>query len=408
MPATESRSPSSRGTIALPMKGMVLLAFLLSPLLALRIDPNAYEGGRSKDEADIQARNSSSFAIILGEVRTNLSDLMFIKTERYLHNGVAYRPHLDMDQTAQSGEIVDKHAGHDHGHGESGSGESFDFAGEFEEHEAEAKGEHVHDEAEEESSGTIIKGPEDDFRGFIGRLEREVKPWRDPKLAHIHTSGTELLPWYRLMTLSDPKNVRAYLIGAWWLKGQRKPEFYAEALNFVSEGIENNPQAFQLYLMRGYIYNQMEKKAEAREAFTEAAELAVKARPAGWTPEDEDRAMAEALGKSTGSASTVRPGSIRRWTNYQEEDARAAARLAVIAERDAGSALKAVAMARRYVEALEGDGRLEAMIGEITNPAGARSSHGNDPERLINGGAVRDLLGLPPSAADGDRGRIQP
>ena len=50
--------------------------------------------------------NTSSFAQILGELRASTADLMWIKTERYLHRGVAYKPHLDADAMAHTGEVV--------------------------------------------------------------------------------------------------------------------------------------------------------------------------------------------------------------------------------------------------------------------------------------------------------------
>jgi hypothetical protein len=40
---------------------------------------------------DLEARNKNAFALILGEIRATAADLMFIKTERYLHSGVASR-----------------------------------------------------------------------------------------------------------------------------------------------------------------------------------------------------------------------------------------------------------------------------------------------------------------------------
>jgi hypothetical protein len=68
--------------------------FLLSPLLSLRLDPHGYQGGRSRDAEDRMERNASSIGSMLGELRTSMSDILFLKTERYLHGGVAYTPHI--------------------------------------------------------------------------------------------------------------------------------------------------------------------------------------------------------------------------------------------------------------------------------------------------------------------------
>src|SRR5690606_41174555 len=101
--------------------------------------------------------------------------------------------------------------------------------------------EHVddHDHAEDDHTNVnaVIRTANKDFRGFIGKMERQVKPWRDPSKPHQHTAGTELLPWYRLATYSDPHNVRNYMVGAWWLKSLKTPEQEAEALRFLEEGI---------------------------------------------------------------------------------------------------------------------------------------------------------------------------
>lgn len=359
------RSTTRRGFTLLAhpaIRPMFLILFLAVPALSLRLAPNRYEGGRSKDVAEIEARNSSSFAIILGEVRSNLSDLMFIKTERYLHNGVAYLPHIDMEEAARSGEITAKGAP-----GKSDTPKSMQFAQEFEAHQREVEGAEGEEEHEEHALQTVIKTREQDFRGFIGDLQRQVKPWRDPSLPDVHTDGTELLPWYRLMTLSDPHNIRAYMIGAWWLKHQKQEKFNREALKFLDEGIRYNPDAFQLPLMKGYVFNEMNDRQSARLAFMAAAEIAVRIRPKGWTPESRKTSQAAESAREN----LLRPSALLVWTDYQEDDARAAVRLAVIAERDAGNLQSAIEMARRYNNAIGGDGRLEALLrqmaGELKN-----------------------------------------
>jgi len=81
-------------------------AALLLPAWAGPLNPNGYAGGRSKDQRQAGARNSSAFATILGEVRTSMSDLMFIKTERYLHSGVAYQVHHDLEALASGKDNV--------------------------------------------------------------------------------------------------------------------------------------------------------------------------------------------------------------------------------------------------------------------------------------------------------------
>jgi hypothetical protein len=368
--------------------------------------PEAFS--RTKDMKAAAQRNSSAFAVILGEFRTNLSDLIFIKTERYLDSGVAYMPHIDESQL--EGKTEDDHdhdhdahdhdskhdhdhdahahdSKHDHDHDSKAPGHepehedalssdtitsataettaSFsDSEARFDQHlatpemaesatikpgtvkvESASSGhehhDHAgHDHAAHEETGedahehhddhsmvpTIIRTADKDFRGFIGDLERQIKPWRNPSEGHKHTPGTELLPWYRLGTYSDPQNVRMYMIGSWWLKTLRTPEQIQEALRFLDEGIANNPDAFQLFLMRGYILRQLKRPQEAEVSFASAATLGLKQRPA-----DE---------------STTGP----LWSLTMEEHLEGAVTMHVLSVRDREGTSTAVDLARSYAK----------------------------------------------------------
>jgi tetratricopeptide (TPR) repeat protein len=320
------------------LKMAILFLFLLSPALTLRLRPHDYMGGRSRDEYDRMLRNRSAAAIILGEIRSSMSDIMFIKTERYLHSGIAYKLNLDYDALSSKGQVRDMGRTPAIPNAPQGRHEVTTKAHEHE-HEPELPpGEE--DIFHCEGADTVIRTQARDFRGFIGDLQREVKPWIDPLKPHLHTDGTELLPWYRLMTLSDPHYIRGYMIGAWWLKRQRTKTQIEAAVNFLEEGIRNNPGAFQLYLMRGEIMHTLERNQEAKRSYREAAELAAKQRPAG--------------GKTSA-----------RWTEYNEEDALASMRLAVLSEREFGSKKEALALARRYLAVLEHDAILENLIKRL-------------------------------------------
>lgn len=211
-------------------------------------------------EAQREARNHSAFALMLGEFRASLSDLIFIKTERYLDRGVGYEPHVDTHAMASEDS-------HDHGH--------------------------HHDHDNDHDHGvvrTLIKTADEDFRGFIGHLERAVKPWRSPDAPHDHADNeemSEVLPWYRLATLSNPADVRSYYIGAYWLKTLNNDNKRREAVRFLGEGIAANPTAYELYLMRGMILNDLERIDEARADFGQASELGIKRRPRGGASEQE-------------------------------------------------------------------------------------------------------------------------
>lgn len=319
---------------------MLMAAFLASPVLSSRIDPNAYEGGRSRDMTERARRNTSSIAAMLGGLRTAMSDILFIKTERYLHSGVAYVPHLQSSlmsvsetmgsvdaHDAGEAQSVDPHAGHDHAVG----GECDVEAG--------------------EELPTIILQAEEDFRGFIGNLHRTVKPF-SAEGAHQHGDGRELLPWFRVMTTSDPNYIPGYTIGGWWLKS-KEPE---EALKFVTEGIARNPDSFQVLLVRGQILITLartrtedifapnpaarELLADAVRDFHAAAEIALRQRP-DLRPEEFERGP---------------------WTTYLEADAWAAARMSALMEKQYGNRAHAADLARHYLDRLGDDEVLQRVV----------------------------------------------
>jgi tetratricopeptide (TPR) repeat protein len=340
--------------------------YLVSPLLARRLDPNGYAGGRTRSLRERELRNTSAIAVMLGEFRTAMSDIMYIKSERYLDNGIAYMPHLKkkLSISGQESAIEEEHhdeeghdeeeahvhsadCGHDHGDDEHGESE-----------------EQAHDEHEDHDHGagtpTIIPTVDEDFRGFIGHLERAVKPWRDPSQAHQHTDGTELLPWFRLMTLTDSHYVLGYTVGGWWLKSRNLDE----ALAFAKEGTVNNPDAFQVWYTLGQLHLEKGRRIggdnyiaapppealtdlqEARTCYRRAAELALKERPANAMELLDDP----------------------RWGHYAEEDARAALRMAALSEWHYGDKEQAVRMAADFMASIGHDYLLERLANH-KNPA---------------------------------------
>lgn len=301
---------------------------LVTPLISTKLNPNNYKEGRSRDEQARLERNSSAVAQLFGELRSSMSDIVYLKTERYLHGGIAYSSHLNVAKSVQQ------------------------ETQEYTEHELEVGEEHYegdgHDHGNDDAgTATLIPTSNQDYRGFIGDFERQVRPWLDPSVPHVHSSGKELLPWYRIMTLSDPQSVRGYMIGSYWLLNANK---FDEAYEFITEGIQNNPDDFQLPLYRARILmnkihytkdrsapgeepmspEELEMKEQMLQDYLNSAEMVIKYRPEVYDMRNFNP----------------------NWTDYMEDDAGAALRLTVtILKRE-----------KRYQQALElakrGAGRL--------------------------------------------------
>ncbi|GAB4331341.1 MAG: hypothetical protein Kow0099_02630 [Candidatus Abyssubacteria bacterium] len=105
-----------------------------------------------------------------------------------------------------------------------------------------------------------------------------------------HGDPTELLPWYRAQTALNPLDTSAYVNGAFFLADlARKPE---EALEFLKEGAQNNPNSIEIQQALGQLYYDKWKKYDDAIPFLERAVVLGR--------EKKDRAEAEE--KSFGEA----------------------------------------------------------------------------------------------------------
>ena len=222
----------------------------------------------------------------------------------------------------------------------------------IDEHQNSVSAEH---HSERDRAESIARTNTADFRGFIGRLHSQVAPFEGSNGMHAHTDGTELLPWFRVMTVSDPQYVRGYTTGSWWLRRKNLGQAFA----FVEEGLENNPDSFQIRYMHGMLLFEKAKALagsdiydpddaalavclQARDAYRTAAELALKQRPSDYNDEINHA----------------------RWTRYMEEDTYAAAHMAVLTEKQYGEPQMALALARDYVKVLSKDPVLNRILDQ--------------------------------------------
>jgi len=106
------------------------------------------------------------------------------------------------------------------------------------------EGEHDHDH---ERAAAVA--PKDDFRGWLGDLERQVQP--SAYGPHQYAKDPdETLPFYWLLVRANPHFVPGYLSGATTLcrTGKRVPE----AIAFLQEGARQNPDSIQIQMMLGH------------------------------------------------------------------------------------------------------------------------------------------------------------
>jgi tetratricopeptide (TPR) repeat protein len=261
------RNQDNRTSGSLPaVMGILLMLTCLILASFLRYylkDVHDYEPAFEMTNEVTRQVNSGPLALIMGEVRASLADVMWVKTGRYVHGGIAYSAHLNRDEFSRSGEVVNR---------------------------ADLEG-----AGKSTGTKTLIPHENEDYRGFIGRIHRGVQPWQDDSAPHTHDSGEELLPWYRMVTLSNPNHWRGYLIGTWVLSRLNTQEALESSIEYLDEGIRNNPGVFQLRLMKGRMLINQDRWRTAIPEFNAAIELALKQRPGpglmqppDWTTSDEE------------------------------------------------------------------------------------------------------------------------
>lgn len=104
--------------------------------------------------------------------------------------------------------------------------------------------------------------------GFM-RLGRAIAPE-----GHVHLQAegvNELVPWLYFATRTDPHNVEAYVVAAFWLAGEGgRPDLAGRVLN---EARANNPRDYRVYQEKGHLALKNNSPAEAAQAFDAALRL---------------------------------------------------------------------------------------------------------------------------------------
>ena len=195
------------------MKAALILAVFIFSTISLSSNIEKYntefleKKGCGDLDKDVLSR-------VFGELRTYLSSASYINADIYFHGGL-YDFHEDCSLFAP---------GHISSHPEK---EDYTHDG------------HVHGHhPQKETLNPLLK-----IADKISTTE------------HRHISGNEekeLLPWMLYSVKLNPKNEKAYVIGGYWL-GMRLNKI-DEAINFLHDGIKNNPESWDISLMLGEIY----------------------------------------------------------------------------------------------------------------------------------------------------------
>ncbi len=152
-------------------------------------------------------------ASLFGQFRSSMSDFLWLKVDKYVHNGVDLRATTPEEKAAATADAVG--AAHDDGNREHKAGEET----------------------------TVVPSRASDWRGKFGDVERAIQPYQD-MAHHEHHDPKEALPLFRLMTLSNPHFIPGYTVGAAMIA--RDKTKLNEAQAFLNEGLKNNPQSIEI------------------------------------------------------------------------------------------------------------------------------------------------------------------
>lgn len=185
------------------------VADYVSPIFAA--DTQKMSGMSAKEQEKLEKFASAS---LFGQFRSSVADFLWLKVDKYLHNGVDLRGTTDAEKAA-----------HDADHVKSALGE---------------EGNRAHWGGEET---TIVPSKAHDWRGKFGDVERAIQPYQDMD-GHKHRDPKEALPLFRLMTLSNPHFVPGYTVGGFMIARDKTKIKEAEA--FLLEGAKQNPQSIEI------------------------------------------------------------------------------------------------------------------------------------------------------------------
>ena len=200
----------------------------------------------------------SASASLFGQFRSSMADFLWLKVDKYVHNGVDLRGLTEREKTGQQVARASSAAGEDCSH---------------------------HDET------TVVHEKARDWRGLFGDLERETRPYNDMH-GHRHRDPKETLPLFRLMTWSNPHFVPGYVVGASMIARDRSR--VPEAIRFLKEGAQSNPSSIEIQNALGMLLTVRQRRWDEAAPYLERAIALGAARDPQTLSEDENEAYQHA------------------------------------------------------------------------------------------------------------------
>ena len=168
----------------------------------------------------LDAQDTHASTSLLGQLRASSSSWLYARADLYLHNGVEMRPLTETEvKNGRKGVGV----------GDEGS---------------------LHNE---DLSVTVVPDSIHDFRGIFGDIEREGSAYKD-MTKHPHQNPVYSLPLFRIMTWMDPQFIAGWTVGAQIMSGEKTKATTAKSLEFLGDGLNQNPDSIEILTQIGLTY----------------------------------------------------------------------------------------------------------------------------------------------------------
>jgi len=200
--------------------------------------------------------------VMLGDGRRMFANHFFVKADAYFHSGF-YPTVYDNNEAFQTPHMAEDTGG--------------------------VKGHNQGDES------TFLGKPRDWIDAFSRKFFPAVHTHLDEGGAQPHSAASgdlgqssqvrEILPWLRLSADLDPSRVETYTVTAYWLR--RRMAKVTEAEQFLREGLQANPNSFEIMFELGRVYAEDRHDPRRARNLWEAALLQWEKQESGKTSPNE-------------------------------------------------------------------------------------------------------------------------